>query len=95
MPRASVYSDPTWKFEAPAETPEEQIIGMVKNAVDCLGSGAEPETSAAKALRAVEPLFALYESARTHGRIMLPLTGVTGNPLHEMLAAHAEKGITA
>jgi hypothetical protein len=42
-------------------------------------------------MRATEILFALYESARRHERIELPLSGVTGNPLHEMLDAQGQQ----
>lgn len=83
--RAVVYSDPSWSFPVVEEQPEEQMIGMIRNAVDCLESGAEPELSYRKALRVSEALFALYESARRHARITLPLEGVIGNPLHDML----------
>ncbi|MBC7808838.1 MAG: Gfo/Idh/MocA family oxidoreductase [Akkermansiaceae bacterium] len=85
--RAVVYSEPGWKFPAPEEVPEEQMIGLVKNALDCLESGAEPELSYKKALRANEILFAFYASAERHERVTLPLTGVVGNPFHDMLAS--------
>lgn len=85
--RAVVYSDPAWKFPPVDEVPDEQMIGLVKNALDCLESGAEPELSYKKALRANEILFAFYASAQRHERVALPLTGVSGNPFHEMLAS--------
>ncbi|MBC8134877.1 MAG: Gfo/Idh/MocA family oxidoreductase [Fibrella sp.] len=85
--RAVVYSAPGWKFPAVEEVPEEQMIGLVKNALDCLESGAEPELSYKRALKAGEILFAFYASAQRHERVTLPLTGVVGNPLHEMLAS--------
>ncbi len=85
--RAVVYSDPSWTFPEVPEVPEEQMIGMVKNTVDCLVNGTESELSYKRALKGGEVLFAFYESVRRHRRIMLPLTGVNGNPLHEMLTS--------
>lgn len=85
--RAAKYSDPSWTFPVPDAVPDEQMIGLVKNAVDCLASGAEPELSYKRALKAGEILFAFYKSAQTHRRVLLPLTGVTGNPVWEMIAA--------
>ena len=85
--RAVVYSEPDWKFPAVEEVPDEQMNGLVKNALDCLESGAEPELSYKKALVASEILFAFYASAERHERVALPLTGVVGNPLHDMLAS--------
>lgn len=87
--RARVYDDPAWTFPALESQPDEQMIGVIKNAVDCLESGAEPELSWRKALRAAEALFALYESARRHERVILPLAGVEGNPLTVILEEHA------
>jgi UDP-N-acetyl-2-amino-2-deoxyglucuronate dehydrogenase len=85
--RAVVYADPTWQpptWEEPAELP---MNGVIRNALDCLESGAEPELSYQKALRASEIIFAFYESVRRHARVSLPLTGVTDNPFLSMLAA--------
>ncbi len=84
---AVVYSAPDWKFPTVDEVPDEQMIGLVRNAFDCLESGAEPELSYKRALVANEILFAFYASAQRHERVTLPLTGVVGNPLHDMLAA--------
>lgn len=89
--RAVVYSEPGWTFPAVEEVPDEQMIGLVKNALDCVESGAEPELSYKKALRANEALFAFYASAQRHERVTLPLTGVMGNALHEMLASGSGK----
>jgi hypothetical protein len=66
---------------------EAQMAGVVRNAVDCLESGAEPETSYQKALRASEIIFAFYESVRRRARVELPLTEVLDNPLHSLLGA--------
>jgi UDP-N-acetyl-2-amino-2-deoxyglucuronate dehydrogenase len=83
--RAVVYSDPTWTFPVFDSQPEEQMIGVVKNAIDAWEQGIEPDLSYRKAYRANEILFALYESARRRERVTLPLEGVTGNPLFAML----------
>jgi predicted dehydrogenase len=83
--RAVVYSDPSWQpptVEEPAGGP---MAGVVSNALDCLGSGAEPDLSYRKALRASEIIFALYESVRRRARVTLPLTGVTDNPFLSLL----------
>jgi predicted dehydrogenase len=79
------YAEPGWKPSVVEAGHSDQMIGLVRNAVDCLQSGQEPEASCQKALRASEILFALYESARIHARIELPLAGVTDNPLHTLL----------
>lgn len=83
--RAVVYADPTWSPPAVEDVPGGPMIGVVRNALDCLGSGAEPELSYQKALRASEIIFALYESVRRHARVPLPLTGFTDNPLLSLL----------
>ena len=84
--RAKVYKDPSWTFPKFEESPNEQVIGVIRNAVDTLISGEEPELSYKKSTRAAEILFALYESARIRERITLPLQGNIGNPLFEMLS---------
>ncbi len=45
----------------------------IADVIDCLKSGAEPELSGARALRATEVIFATYESSRRRERIDLPL----------------------
>ena len=85
--RAVVYADPSWQPPTVEDAPGAHMLGYVRNALDCLASGAEPETSYYKALRATEIIFALYESVRRHKRVPLPLTGVTDNPFLTMLAA--------
>lgn len=83
--RAVVYSDPAWQPPIVEESVGGPMAGVVRDALDCLGSGAEPELSYRKALRASEIIFALYESVRRHQRVTLPLTGVTDNPFLAML----------
>lgn len=83
--RAVLYGDPTWQPPVEEPTPDEQMIGLIRNAIDCLESGEEPELSYKKALKASEVIFAFYESVRRHSRVVLPLTGVTGNPFITML----------
>ncbi|MFQ3587494.1 MAG: Gfo/Idh/MocA family oxidoreductase [Fimbriimonadaceae bacterium] len=67
------YSD--WEdFGAIEPTHPGRGFGLaIENLVECLETGAEPELSAAKALRATELIFACYESARNRGRVDLPL----------------------
>jgi hypothetical protein len=61
------------------------MIGVIKNAIDCLETGEEPELSYRKALRASEILFALYESARRRSAVELPINPNIGNPLFDLL----------
>ena len=82
-----IYADPTWTPPTEQSDGSEQMLGVVRNAVDCLETGAEPELSYRRAIRSSEVLFALYESARTHQRIELPLNGVAGHPLEVILSA--------
>ncbi len=90
--RAVKYSDPSWVFTAPEAAPDEEMIGLVKNAIDCLESGTEPEASYKRAFKAAEILFAFYRSAQIGRRVVLPLAGITGNPVWEMIAAQEAKG---
>lgn len=80
-----VYDDPAWRPPVMEDTSHDQMIGVIRNAVDCLESGNEPELSYKKALRATEIIFAFYESVRRNARIELPLVGVEDNPFITML----------
>jgi predicted dehydrogenase len=84
--RGAVYADPSWSPPAFADPPEAPMAGVVRDALDSLESGAEPELSYRKALRASEIIFALYESVRRHARVTLPLTDVDDSPFLTMLA---------
>jgi predicted dehydrogenase len=81
----AIYDQPTWQPPTLEDGDNDHMIGLLRNVADCVESGAEPETSWQKALRAAEIIFALYESVRQCARIELPLTGVTDNPLHALL----------
>ena len=83
--RGVVYADPAWQPPVIEEPTEAQMLGVVRNALDCLESGDEPELSYKKALRASEIIFAFYESIRRHARVELPLVGITDNPFLTML----------
>lgn len=85
--RALVYDDPAWKPPVIEDKVENHMLGVIRNALDCLESGEEPILSHKKALRAAEIIFALYESVRRHARVELPLEGVTENPFITMLQA--------
>jgi len=87
--RSVVYADPRWQMPAVEESAATPMIGVIKNALDCLESGEEPELSHQKALRASEIIFALYESVRRHARVSLPLSGFTDNPFTAMLDSGA------
>ncbi|MDX1932328.1 MAG: Gfo/Idh/MocA family oxidoreductase [Capsulimonadales bacterium] len=84
--RGRRYADPTWTPPKREPSLSEHMIGVIRNALDCLESGEEPELSHRKALRANEILFGLYESVRRRARVHLPLTGFEDNPLHTLLA---------
>ncbi|MFP4581054.1 MAG: Gfo/Idh/MocA family protein [Candidatus Sumerlaeia bacterium] len=82
----AVYDKPGWRPEEP-ENPEDQVmIDYVKNAIDCMESGDEPELSHKKALRAAEIIFAIYESVRKRSRIELPIS-IEDNAFISMLEA--------
>lgn len=81
----AIYADPAWKPEPEVTPHDEQMKGLVRNAIDSLEAGVEPEASYRKALRASEIIFAFYESVRRHARVQLPLEGVTDNPFITML----------
>jgi len=85
--RAVVYKEPEWKPPVLEDKAEDHVLGVVRNAVDCLESGEEPVLSYRKTLRATEIIFAFYESVRRHARVELPLEGVTDNPFIAMLEA--------
>ena len=88
--RAVVYGDPAWVLPPlDDEAGSDPMTEVVRNAIDCLETGREPELSYKKALRAGEIIFAFYESVRRHRRIELPLTGVTDNPFMSMLESGA------
>lgn len=55
------------------------VAASIRDALDALVEGREPETSGVRALRATELIFATYESARRGRRIALPLT-LDGDP---------------
>lgn len=63
----------------------DNIALMWKHIADCYLSGAEDELSWRHAYDAAEVIFGLYESVRRRGRVELPLSGVSGNPLLEIL----------
>jgi predicted dehydrogenase len=68
---AAIYGDPDW--QPPEQQTPDAMPAVVRNNLDCLESGEEPELSVQKALRAAEIIFAIYESSRSRARIDLPL----------------------
>jgi UDP-N-acetyl-2-amino-2-deoxyglucuronate dehydrogenase len=61
-------------------------IGLMwRHIADCFISGEIDELNWRNAYNAAEVIFALYESVRRRGRVILPLNGVSGNPLLEIL----------
>lgn len=69
-----VFRDPTY------------IDRAIKNVVQALKAGREPELAASKALIGTELIFACWESARRGGRVKLPLK-IDDNPLEAMVAS--------
>jgi predicted dehydrogenase len=57
----------------------------IRDLIDALKTGREPELSARRALQATELIFATYESSRRRGRVDLPLE-IEDSPLLAMLA---------
>ncbi|MFW6118732.1 MAG: Gfo/Idh/MocA family protein [Planctomycetota bacterium] len=67
----AIYGQPDW---APPDFEKVDSMALaVRNNLDCLESGEEPELSMEKALRAAEVIFAVFESSRSRARIELPL----------------------
>jgi predicted dehydrogenase len=71
----AVYADPSWRPPPVGADPHDDrtMIEAVRDAIDSLETGREPELSCAKALRAAEILFAIMESSRRRARVELPL----------------------
>jgi predicted dehydrogenase len=76
-PRVRVLRGSGSGWEAPSlegvVPPGGDTVLSVLDAIDCLETGREPVLSSRKALQATELIFATYESARSRGRICLPL----------------------
>jgi hypothetical protein len=74
------------------EVPLDEVAGGIEGAIGAgiadllagLESGAEPELSSHKALRATELIFATYESVRRRARVDLPLDA-EDNPFLSLL----------
>lgn len=82
---AVVYRDPAWRPPPPASRDPQRIMAEVlRDSLDALETGHEPELSWRKALRATEIIFAAYESVRRRARVNLPLT-ITDHPLLALL----------
>jgi predicted dehydrogenase len=65
---------PFWEdIETPAGDTPTGTVAAVIDVVESLRNGREPELSGRKALMATELIFATYESARSGGRVTLPL----------------------
>ncbi len=60
----------------------------IAHAVECLETGQTPQIGADSALQATELIFASWESARTRGRVDLPLQ-IDDNPLVAMVESGA------
>ena len=79
------YDDASWTFPVVERPEHADIIGTVKDTIDGLETGKEPELSHKKAIRAAEIIFAGYESIRRRAMVEIPFEGFEDNPLHSML----------
>jgi UDP-N-acetylglucosamine 3-dehydrogenase len=82
--RTTVRGFPATPATEGAVPPGGDTVLSVKNMVECLESGEEPELSSFKAIRATELIFATYESSRRRARVTLPLE-IEDSPLLSML----------
>lgn len=64
----------------------------VRDLMEALRAGREPELSGRRALRATELIFATYESSRRGGRVDLPLDPAPDSPLRRAIAASGTEG---
>jgi UDP-N-acetylglucosamine 3-dehydrogenase len=64
--------------------PQDAVARGVVDLIEAYETGHEPETSARRALRATEVIFATYESSRRRARVDLPLE-ISDSPLIAML----------
>ena len=71
-------------LEAP-DSPASHYERAIAHLVTSLEEGTEPIISGRRVLRGTELVFACWESARTRGRVDLPLD-ITDNPLEELCA---------
>lgn len=62
-----------WEDIEPATEGPTGTVAAVKDVVESLKAGREPELSARKAMMATELIYASYESAHRGGRVSLPL----------------------
>ena len=86
--RQGNWSEPERSVGVPVA---DHTIASVRNLVDAMASGDEPELSSHRALRATELIFATYESSRRRGRVILPLEG-DDSALLSMLANESVGG---
>lgn len=82
----AIYNQPDYQ---PPEIVEEKEDTMRKTYEDVLRGidGEENQLHYKHGIRAAEVIFAFYESVRTHRKVALPLEGVEGHPLNDVLAA--------
>ena len=84
---AVIYDDPTWTAPVFERDEPTQMIGLIRDTIDGLALGIEPQSSHKKALRAAEIIFGLYESVRRHRKTIFPLAPFEDNPFITMLHA--------
>ncbi len=85
----AIYDRPDFRLPGPTDEPDDVMAKTYEDILHAMDGDEENLLHYRKALRATEVIFAFYESARTHRRVELPLTGVEGHPLESLLAARA------
>ncbi len=83
--RYAIYDQPDFTPPEIEEDKFEPMTESYKSMVEAMETGKDSPLHYRNALRATEVIYALYESARVNQRIDLPLTGVEGHPLKDML----------
>jgi predicted dehydrogenase len=85
----AVHDRPDFQPPEIEEDSDDPMRLSYEDIIHSLDTGEENQLSYRKALRTTEVIFALFESARDHRRVELPLTGVEGHPLRELLDRRA------
>lgn len=86
--RCVLFDEPGFALpEAEPDSGQQHMEAYWRDVLACMDSGDEPQTSASRALRAAEAIYAYYISLRERRRVELPIPDDTGSPFREMLEA--------
>ena len=83
--RYTIYDQPDFTPPEIDTDTDDPLLKSYESIVESMETGTKSPLDYHNSLRATEVVFALYESVRTNRRIDLPLKGVEGHPLKEML----------